>query len=1487
MNRLFDIIVPVYGAVDSLRACLQALADHTGPGHRIHIYDDATPGGEVGQLADDWRRRDPRFHYHRNERRLGYLLNVNRAIAETDRDIVLLNSDAVVTQGWLESMSTCLDADARVGVVSPLSNNATLLTVTDDPECSPELLASTAGQAAVDIPVAVGFCMMIRRRLLEAIDDFDPAFSPGYGEENDFCLRARRHGFRVVACTGAFVAHGGKASFGQEPEIDRRRHEHEHLLAQRWPHYESQVRAWWRDNPLRPQIERLARVNSPRPLVAHLLHRYHSLGGTEGFTRQLVDQLSDEFEHLIIVPDEQPAGWADARCHTPRPGVRVLAFNPAYIQKGPVLLNSPAGLGDAWLDRWLKTVLAASGAGLVHIHHLFGWGTLAPPSLAHSLGLPVVASLHDFHLMCPDYNQIGTDGRPCGKPLVTPEPDCLRCLETKGGLRNKVLADYLLQRRTLIRQAVQEISAFTAPSRYLKARFARAFGNRAASRCQVIPHGVARPSGTEASTHGDCLMVVYVGGLKQLKGARVLVDAARRLESESTIEIHLYGAIGDAGDTLARLPRNCRWRGPFAQGNAASAMRSADIVVIPSLFEETFSLVLSEAWACAKPVLASRLGALEERIEDGRNGWLFPAGDHAALARKLSWLSQPQGREALTRVAADLGRREMPDAASASAPYRKLYRKLLAESPDKPRPADDAGSMPDWTRETHAHNDSMPPVWCPPGDGRRTDPRIAVWARGTPDPARRKVLAELAETSGIGPVIFDHETARQLPWQMAETAGADWLWILEPGETPRPRALPAMRRALSQLGEAPAACMDHVHADRRGDEYGRVYKSIWDPWMAATTPDFDCGWVMRPNFAQQVFGREGAGTPAVERLLETAAFKSAVATPGVPVSVRRDLALGDSLSQIAAGTRSLVADAAPDCARFPDIWVIDHGDAAGLFSTLESLADSGEEAASRCIAIFSDTSLRHARDWPKYWQWCPRDAVAPAANSDSVLLLQAGVELEQAEIVTAWQKFIGRNGVKALGFPVRGALGGIRPAGRIRGHAARAVLPARQWPGGADCGQVLRRHSALTFEATLIDARELRGRRPAATMADSNAASAHFGRDGGVLLAASAPAFSSRHHPYFDLPDAVSRDQRRDPCHAPQLSLRHSDIREDSASRRLSPLSGGGPQLVAIAADEWASSAYRLRLPLEALLKAGSIRPPVPHVAADSGLPSVPEIRRAAPDAVMVQHNSLAATPALLARLKGTTRLIYLLDDLVTELPPRHPSARRAGGLTARHLADSLAGIDLLVVSTPALAERFDAAPCTVRVVENALPDEVWLGLAAQPAAPRNGKRLRFGWAGAQQHETDLRMLKPVVRATRKQVDWVFFGMCPDYLRPFASTVVPPVAFRDYPRALAEADIDVAVAPLADHPFNRCKSALKLLEFGALGIPVIASDLPPYRDAPVRRVDNSPGAWTDAIQSYADDPAAVAADGQTLRRWVLDNHLLSHRINEWMNVIDP
>lgn len=256
-----DVVVPVYLGLDDTRRCVQAvLSCPTRTAWRLVLVNDASPDPELTTWLRELAASEPRLVLLENPANLGYSGSVNRGIsASGDRDVVLLNSDAEVANDWLDRLRAAAYSDERVCSVTPFSNNATICSYPDICESNPlpagwsvaaldHAFALANPGRVLDIPTAVGFCMYVRRDCLREVGLFDmETFGKGYGEENDFCLRAAAAGWRNLHALDVFVRHTGGVSFGDSKA--RRELDAMVTLRRLYPHYEPEVLEYIRVDP--------------------------------------------------------------------------------------------------------------------------------------------------------------------------------------------------------------------------------------------------------------------------------------------------------------------------------------------------------------------------------------------------------------------------------------------------------------------------------------------------------------------------------------------------------------------------------------------------------------------------------------------------------------------------------------------------------------------------------------------------------------------------------------------------------------------------------------------------------------------------------------------------------------------------------------------------------------------------------------------------------------------------------------------------------------------------------------------------------------------------------------------------------------------------------------------------------------------------------------------------------------------------------------
>ncbi len=306
------IVLPVYNAFDLLPDVLRRVEEHTDlPFHLIMIEDRSTDD-RVRPFLRDWAgTRSDRVTLLENDANQGFIQSVNRgleAAAKLGTHVVLLNSDALVPRGWASRLLRPILTQNDVATVTPMSNDAEIFSV--PVICERTVLSPGEGDALdrvatgfnpeillSEAPTGVGFCMAMNHNFLARIPSLDTSFGRGYGEEVDWCQKARALGGKHIGLPGLFVEHRGGESFGSE-EKRALVLKNNAIIARRYTTYDREVQDFIQADPLVTARLALAigfvgcRAKAPVPI-----YLAHSLGG--GAENYLQDRIKRDLEQEV------------------------------------------------------------------------------------------------------------------------------------------------------------------------------------------------------------------------------------------------------------------------------------------------------------------------------------------------------------------------------------------------------------------------------------------------------------------------------------------------------------------------------------------------------------------------------------------------------------------------------------------------------------------------------------------------------------------------------------------------------------------------------------------------------------------------------------------------------------------------------------------------------------------------------------------------------------------------------------------------------------------------------------------------------------------------------------------------------------------------------------------------------------------------------------------------------------------------------------
>ena len=603
-----DIIVPVYAGLIETKHCLEAVLRYPQvTDFELIVINDQSPEPLLIEYLNELAKTK-QITLLSNPQNLGFVGTVNRGMQlHVDRDVVLLNSDTEPVNDWLDRLVACTYRNEKIGTATPFSNNATICSYPifcqdneipfgmDLETLDKNFKVANAGKS-IEIPTAVGFCMYIRRNCLQELGYFDvETFGKGYGEENDFCMRANYNGWKNVLCCDVFVYHVGNVSFGDAH--NERKLEAMNKLNTMHPNYETLVHRHVIEDPaktLRQRVMMASLLSHSKPLVLFITHNRG--GGTARHLQELITRLSNQMEAIILRPGSDGTGITE---------IEYQGFLKFYFHIDQEL-NS--------LTDFLKTLRVVQ----IHVHHTMG---LHPAifSLPERLNIPWDFTLHDYYSICPQISLIDMQGHYCGEPE---EAGCNVCLKKRPAPGNASIETWRNYSRAFLGRADRCFVPSKDAADRLKAYFPNINiltvyhenGFLTENKIVEIPRQPV-----------ERLKVLVIGALSPMKGADLLEKTALDARHRNLpIDFILLGYC--YRDMVTTPYSNLTVVGAYQEADLTRLIAECqpDIAWFPSLWPETYSYTLSAAIQAGLPIVAPNIGAFQERLYERKHTWIVP-----------------------------------------------------------------------------------------------------------------------------------------------------------------------------------------------------------------------------------------------------------------------------------------------------------------------------------------------------------------------------------------------------------------------------------------------------------------------------------------------------------------------------------------------------------------------------------------------------------------------------------------------------------------------------------------------------------------------------------------------------------------------------------------------------------------------------------------------------------------------------------------------
>jgi len=645
--RNITIIVPIFNAYDDTKDCLDSVLLYTDYRHKILLMDDASNDQRVAELTNKLSCQYSHITYFRHTENVGFVRNCNVAfnISEQTEDVVLLNSDTIVTPNWLEKLILAAYSSSNISTVTPLTNNGTICSVPNwleenkipegyDIVSFSKLIETISLTKYPRVPTAVGFCMYIKRKVLDEVGYFDEVnFGKGYGEENDFCCRASHAGYYHIVDDSTFVYHAGSKSFGEQKQ--KLIQKNLATLSTLHPNYLSDVNRFIENQSMQSILDNI-RLNlyiyrikklSPICFILHNSTEYpvnNPLGGTEYQCSALITNLKKIRPIYTLYFNKYKSS---------------ISFN-IFFEEEKVSFEFPCQLSiDPYLSQntdflnlftFIDTYFQPS---IVHIHHLINLPIIDVSQVLRQEKIPYLISIHDYYFLCPSYNLIDYQGSFCYE--FKNEKYCQECshhLFLQGKDLKKKWSD-------ICGELLHNSKSIICPSEVSASYVSREYTS-VSDKIKVIRHGIFPKEIIEKKLQSQVdlpienssdwsilpLKVAFVGGITAIKGLKAIDDLIQKVSGIETLknsfEFYFFGSCTEHVFTNSK---NVDFNPPYQSQDLPLLLKGIDVCVFLPITAETYCLTADEVVFCGVPIITSPIGAIAERVQKFGIGWVSPS----------------------------------------------------------------------------------------------------------------------------------------------------------------------------------------------------------------------------------------------------------------------------------------------------------------------------------------------------------------------------------------------------------------------------------------------------------------------------------------------------------------------------------------------------------------------------------------------------------------------------------------------------------------------------------------------------------------------------------------------------------------------------------------------------------------------------------------------------------------------------------------------
>jgi GT2 family glycosyltransferase len=637
LGKKISIIIPIYNAYEDTKKCIESVLKYTTIPFELILIDDKSTDNRINTLLNKMEKLN-NVKVIRNLENKGFVKNVNIGINNSKEDVLLLNSDTIVTPRWIQKLIFSVYSKEDIGTATPISNSAGVFPVPDmrvknkipehlTLEEMSSLVEKVSADENMEIPTGNGFCMLIKRKLINEIGLFDEDnFGKGYGEENDFCMRAIKAGWKNVLDSSTYIYHEESASFNEKKEelIEK----HLKIIHEMYPSYAKKITNFISSKNLKNiqdnikitidnlDFKKISDFNKKR--ILYILHQnttevhYH--------TTDLIKNLKN-FESYMLT----------SNAHTL---ILYKFYENRFIEIYKWDLKSKWTIekfrNNEFRNIYFNIILSLK-IDIIHIHHLINH-TFDLPYVANKLGIPIILSFYDFYYICPSINLLDENNEYCGGI----------CSNNRKCLKSIIFGDsyeFIKIWRKEVLKMFNSCSIFIIPSKTMKKIYLSNFSDLKNKNFKIIGHGQDFNYDRNIShdlpyKDGKKIKILFTCNIDVFKGVNFIKNL-KKIDKMNKLEFHF---VGNINKELKNYGIHHGYYENEELYDVVNSISPSFIGIFP-VFQKTYCYTLFETYYYGIPILTTEFGALGEIIKLNGGGVILDYENYLKSYEKILKLS--------------------------------------------------------------------------------------------------------------------------------------------------------------------------------------------------------------------------------------------------------------------------------------------------------------------------------------------------------------------------------------------------------------------------------------------------------------------------------------------------------------------------------------------------------------------------------------------------------------------------------------------------------------------------------------------------------------------------------------------------------------------------------------------------------------------------------------------------------------------------------